>query len=144
MSVPKSKQIPSKATFKDELKRLRKDVISWCNKQSKKSREFALKDLYNLATEAERYGTRANNHYFNKPEDAEIRAKYFKEAIQSAYLFAEEATLISECYNIKTKRMHRWMHYTNSAIRQMKALLRSDAARAKDMRKKLAQEENTP
>jgi hypothetical protein len=36
------------------------------------------------------------------------------------------------------------MHFTNSAIRQMKALMRSDAARAKDMKKKLAQEETTP
>jgi hypothetical protein len=144
MSVPKSKQILSKATFKDELKFLRKDVIAWCKKQSKKSREFALKDLYNLATDAERYGCRANNHYFNKPEDAEIRAKYFKQSIQSAYLFAEEATLISECFEIKKTRMHRWMHFTNSAIRQMKALMRSDAARAKDMKKKLAQEETTP
>lgn len=144
MSVPKSKQTLSKAAFKDELKYLRKDVIRWCNKQSKKAREFALKDLYNLATEAERYGTRANNHYFSKPEDAEIRANYFKESIRSAYLFAEEATLISECYKIKTTRMHRWMHFTNSAIRQMKALMRSDAARAKDLKKKLAQEEKTP
>lgn len=144
MSVPKSKRILSKASFKDELKYLRKDVIAWCNKQSQKSREFALKDLYKLATDAERYGNRANNYFFSKPEDAEVRAKYFKQAIQSAYLFAEEATLISECYKIKTTRLHRWMHFTNSAVRQMKALMRSDAARAKDMRKKLAQEENTP
>ena len=144
MSVPKSKRNLSKSAFKDELKYLRKDVIRWCNKQSKKAREFALKDLYNLATDAERFGTRANNHYFSKPEDAEVRAKYFKKAIQSAYLFAEEATLISECYMIKTARLHRWMHFTNSAIRQMKALMRSDAARAKDMRKKLMQEKNTP
>ena len=133
MSVIKSKRSTSDLEFLAGARRLEIYTIKKCTRFPKRYTFYISQPLANAATRVYEATKRANSIYPLNQHEVQLRRDQLLMAHAELQSMISQLEVAQELFGIEPDTLRRWMELVDTEIRLIKALLKSDRARYKEL-----------
>ena len=133
MSVIKSKRSTSEIEFLHNARELQIYSIQKCAHFPKRYTFYISQPLAAIATRIHEDVKLGNSIYPQNQHEAQMRLDYFLKARAECYNLVSQIEIAIEMFGIEPNAVAHWMELVNTEIRLLKALIKSDRARYKNL-----------
>ena len=133
MSVVRSKRSNSAVEFIHTARELQIYTIQKCAGFPKRYTFYVSEHLAASATRIHEYVKMANSVFPTNQHEAQIRRDYLIRANAELYSLVSQIEIAQELFGIEYDKVKHWMDIVDREINLVKAVMRSDEARYKDL-----------
>ena len=133
MSVIKSKRSVSEMEFIATARKLEIHTIKKCVNFPKRYTFYVSQPLANAATRVYENVKKGNSIYPTNQHEVQMRRDYFLIAHAELQSMISQLEVAAELFGIDADAMKYWMELIDSEIKLVKAVLKNDRARYKDL-----------
>lgn len=133
MSVIRSKRSESDMEFLYNARRLQIYSIQKCVGFPKRYTFYVSQPLANAATRVYEFVKKGNSVYPLNQHEVQIRRDFFINAHAELQSMISQLEVAQELFGVETDTMKNWMEMVEKEIRLVKAVMKSDRARYKDL-----------
>ena len=133
MSVLKSERSASSMEFLYNARQLQIYTVKKCVSFPKRYTFYVGQQISNLAFEIHDFAKCGNSIYPKNAHEYQIRRDYFIKAIAKANSLVSQIEMANELFGIDADAMKYWMDLVEKELRLLKALLKKDRERYKDL-----------
>ena len=133
MSVIKSKRTTSSMEFLATARKLQIYSIQKCVNFPKRYTFYVSQPIANSATRVYEYTKKANSIYPLNQHEAQLRRDYLIKACIELNHLISQLEVAQELFGIEMKTLHYWSDMINKEIRLIKATMKADRNRYKDL-----------
>ena len=133
MSVIKSKRSTSEIQFLHTARELQIYSIQKCAHFPKRYTFYVSQPLAACATRIHEDVKRGNSIYPTNQHEAQMRLDYFLNARAELYNLVSQIEVARELFNIEEHVIKYWMEMIDTELRLVKALIKTDRARYKNL-----------
>ena len=133
MAVLKSNRGTSEMEFVHTARELQRYTIQKCVGFPKRYTFYVSQPIADMATKIHDYVKCANSIYPLNQHEAQMRRDYLLRANAQLNSLVSQIELANELFGIESDKMHYWMNIVDKEIRLVKAVLKKDRERYKDL-----------
>lgn len=133
MSVIKSKRKPSEMDFLYNARQLQIHSIKKCVNFPKRYTFYVNQPIANCATRIHEYVKLANSIYPVNQHEVQLRRDYFLKANAELYNLVSQIEVANEIFGSDIGSLQYWMDMIDDEIRLVKAVMKKDRERYKDL-----------
>ena len=133
MSVPKGKRSESEMEFIHTARQLQIYTLQKCVGFPKRYTFYVSQPIANAATRIHECVKMANSVYPLNQHEAQIRRDYLTRANAELYSLISQLEVAKELFGIEAHTMAFWMEIVEKEIRLVKAVMKKDRERYKDL-----------
>lgn len=133
MSVIKSKRGESEMEFIYNARQLQIYTLQKCVSFPKRYTFYVSQPIADSATKVHRYVKCANSIYPLNQHEAQMRRDYLVRANAELNSLVSQIEVACELFGIESNKLHYWMSYVETEIRLVKAVMKKDRERYKDL-----------
>ena len=133
LSVIKSKRSTSEMEFLATARKLQIYTIQKCVGFPKRYTFYVSQPLANAAVRIYEYCKRGNSIYPLNQHEVQMRRDYFLKAYAELQSMISQLEVAQELFGVEMETMKRWMEIVDSELRLVKAVLKNDRARYKEL-----------
>lgn len=133
MSVIKSKRGESEMEFIYNARQLQIYTLQKCVSFPKRYTFYVSQPIADSATKIHQYVKCANSIYPLNQHEAQMRRDYLIRANAELNSLVSQIEVACELFGIESNKLHYWMSYVETEIRLVKAVMKKDRERYKDL-----------
>ena len=133
MSVLRGDRNESKMQFLFNARELQIYTIRKCVNFPKRYTFYVSQQIANSATRVYECVKKGNSIYPLNKHEAQMRRDYFHEANAELQSLISQIEVAKELFEIEAKTMEHWLGYIDDEIRLLKALMKTERERYKDL-----------